>query len=729
MKFRVFLLLLLIGIGILFFIVLLTHYIKERANDSQQAIDEYFSKRDQPPQRIPRTDEIPIEIRQNFASVPAKPELIAEFSHGDYLNKVAFSPTNPNLIVSLNSYSKTEKNIKLWDINNSANPITEFHGDSVSISPDGKMLAISDMNSFEEPVRLWSIVEKKFVSSIRALGFNVTFSPNGKHLSVETNGLEFWDVSNPAIPIQAFKLESKDIQYDHTFSVDGSLLATIESIDDIVNIWEISDNQAHKKSSFDAIHKKVGRIEVMQFLPNLKNPILAIADNDYGIKLYHPPNWENDTTISVGYVNDFVLTRDGNTIISGGTNEIEFWSVKKGSRYASIEGFSRWTNCVDISTDSRYVAGGDNEGIIRLWDIKNYLPTIQSHTQNVVVPIYFLPTNRMPQTVITEKIDNILREVQTYFADEMERNGFGRKSFEYEKNEDGTAKVFLLEGISDDVYYRKTTDSRVMKEIEQHFGTKNNIFLIVVDIGNEKTLTTDEVKKTRHKLVQDKEIHKIVQDFENLEAHLKRLRMEARNIVFREQGSEIVLRKPLNEYSIDTVVLKFAKLFGLTLDYRHPSYLMSYEKKSQRLSKNSAEWLNKCLYFNSEETFFDDMTKIEKLSPSMGKVRFQVEDADGISQVRLLVRPTPKYSPENIKQKDTSNNKTEYKNGFSGSSYGIHDVLTLNGEKKATVAFDRPNHVDNMIELHVIDELGNRVYVHFDIKGNPVASFLRGIFN
>lgn len=725
MKFKVYILLLLLGIGILFFLVLTVNYIKGNVNSSQRVIDEYFSAMDEPAPRIPRTVDIPIEIRQEFATVPSRPELITELSHGNHLKKVAFSPTNPDLIVSMNSYSKTEKNIKLWNINNSAHPIAEFSGDSVSFSPDGKILAISSWRNIEDSVKLWAISQKKFISSIRAPGYDVTFSPNGKHLSVETSGLEFWDVSNPAKPIEAFKLESENMQNDHTFSVDGKLLATIESRYENVNVWEINDNQAIKKNSIDVIDENFDRIEVMEFLPNPKNPIFAIANDDYGIKLYHPPEWQNYTVISAKNVNDLTFTADGSTIISGGINEIEFWHVNDGSRFASIEGFSSWTNCVDVSEDSRYVAGGDNDGIIRVWDITHFLPTRQSQNQNVVVPIYFLPTNRIPQTDVKEKIDSLLREVRTYFADEMERNGYGRKSFEYEKDEDGTAKVYLLEGISDDEYYREYTDSRVMNEIEQYFDTQNNIFFVVTDISNTnksflELLNSDDSEKVFSKM------SKVV---DALEVRVKRKKMESRNIVFRKQGGVITIRDSAKDYSIDANVAKFARLFGLTLDYKHPSNLMSYEKQSQRLSISSAEWLNKSQYFNIVETYFDEKTKIKKLSPSIGKARFQVEDADGISQVRLLVSPTEKYIPEYKKQKDHSKNKSDKKNEFCGTSYGLHDVLTLKSKKKTTVEFNYPFHVDRMIELHIIDELGNRVYGYFDIKGNPITSLLRNILN
>ena len=480
MKFKVFLSLLLIGFGILFSVIFLIRYFNHQVDSRQQAIDKYFPREDHPPPRIPRTVEIPDDIRQKFATVPEKPTptLIAEFVQGGYLQSVKFSPTNHNLVVSMTHSENHEKNIKLWNIHNPTTPLAEFSGYSVSFSPNGKLLAISNLGGIRHGVNLWDIAEEKFISNLSVPGLGAAFSPNGNHLAIKTNGLELWDVSKPTKPVEAFKLKGKNFEKEHTFSVDGKLMATIDSRKDIVNIWEIDGNQVIKRESIDVIDRKVGWIEAMKFLPNLQNPILAIADNDEYIKLYHPPDWHNYTVIPAGNINDLVFTKDGNTIISGGTNELEFWSAESGNRYASIEGYSDYVNYVDVSADSRYVAGGGNDGIIRVWDIAHFLPSRQSNIPNVVVPIYFLPTNRLPQTDIPEKIDKILRDVQTFFADEMERHGYGRKSFEFEKNSNGSAKVYLFEGKTADEYYHKYTNSRVMKEIKQHFETYNKFYFI-----------------------------------------------------------------------------------------------------------------------------------------------------------------------------------------------------------------------------------------------------------
>ena len=714
MKIKVFLSLLFTGFGILFCVILLINHLKQYVTDRQQTFDKMLSRNDEPPPRIPRTVEIPDDIRQKFATVPEKstPTLIAEFVHGGYMQSVKFSPTNHNLIVSMTRNKDSDNNIKLWDINNPSTPLAEFSGDSVSFSPDGNILAICDFRGIEDGLKLWDIAEEKFISSIPAPGWSaVAFSPNGKYLAVETLGLELWDVSTPTNPVEAFKLKSENFEDGHTFSADGTLMATIELRKNIVNIWEIDGNQVIKRESIDVTDKKYGRIRAMKFLPDPQNPILAIADNDEDIKLYHPPDWQNYTGIPAGYVYDLVFTSDGNTIISGGTNELEFWSANNGNRYASIEGYSRWVNCVDVSADSRYVAGGGNDGIIRVWDIAHFLPSRQSDIPNVVVPIYFLPTNRLPQTDIPEKIDKMLKDVQTFFADEMERHGYGRKTFEFEKNSDGSAKVYLFEGNTADEYYY---DTRVMKEIKQHFETFNKFFFIVVDKSNEK--------KPNKKIYTSAELKR-------LSAALKYSNFRLQDSVFRRRVGEIILYNFPDSSSKDAITYEFAESFGLNRDYRSPSYLMSYSNQSKHLSKSSAAWLNRCRFFNSVKTYFDDITKIEKLSPSKGKARFKVEDTDGIFQVRLLVEPTNENPPPGfLWKKDPAENKTEWEKNFKGRSDVLHDILTLNGEKMATVKLDYPKFADNWIKIQVIDERGNRVSMIVDIRGNLLESFLRIMF-
>ena len=313
MRIKVFLSLLLIGLALLFCAMYLMKYLISVVDKRGQEIDESSSRVDSPIPRIPRSVEIRDDIRQQFASVPKKPTLIAEIETSGYLDAVRFSPTNPNVLVSMTSpWNKEGDNIMLWDVRNPTTPLATFHGNSFSFSPNGEILAISNLRT-DSSIELWDITEGKFISDLPSyggvFGGDIAFSPNRIHLAICSFGLEFIDVSNPKMPVEAFKVESKTSEDNLTFSADGKLLATEDSRNDRVNIWEIYEDQINKKHHIDVIEgKEVGWIETFKFSPNPQTPILAVADNDKDIRLYYPPDWQNFKVIPADNINDFVFT-------------------------------------------------------------------------------------------------------------------------------------------------------------------------------------------------------------------------------------------------------------------------------------------------------------------------------------------------------------------------------------------------------------------------------------
>lgn len=728
MSFKVFISLFLVGCVILFgFIFFIIGY-NQHKEDSEEWLDEYLSRTDDPPPQIPRTEEIPDETRHKFAAVteiPEKPKIIAEFVQDGTLKSVEFSPTNPNLIVSRTYDRNFEDSIRLWDINDPDTPIAEFKGDSASFSRDGKILAISNMSARDGAVKLWDIAKEEFISSLFVAGLSAVFSPDKDLLAVETSGIELWDVSDPTQPVKAIKLEGKRIEEEPTFSADGTLMATIEAFSDIINIWHIDGNHVIKKNFINVIGREVGWIEALQFSPDPQNPTLAIADNDEDIRLCYPPDWQNYNTLPTKNVKDLTFAPDGKTIITGGQNEIEIWSVENGKLIASIAGNSGWVKCVDASADGNLIAAGGNDDVIRVWNIKDYLPIKRRSIQDVIVPIYFLPTDVQPQADMPERIDKVLKDVQTFFADEMEQHGLGKKTFNFEKNTNGDAKVSLFEGKTSYRYY-KGNSTRMLEEIEQHFELSNNLYFIVLEKSSVKKA---DDKETDEKEITAPDVEKLIKGMQKSSKRRRELSLSLRSIMFREKGGHVIVQTPINRFATHTLAQKFGEQFGLHRDYRDPSYLMSYGRESKHLSKDSALWLSSSRFFNSEQVFFDKKTIIKKPSRFRDKLRFEIEDADGISQVRLLARSYSDNPPPGFQEEiDPTENQKEWRILDKGYTVFFQDALTLQGEKKAKVELDYPKYLDSLIELHVIDDKGNRVYL-IEITEAPLTTILRGILN
>ena len=90
--------------------------------------------------------------------------------------------------------------------------------------------------------------------------------------------------------------------------------------------------------------------------------------------------------------------------------------------------------------------------------------------------IYFLPNNRQPRPDIDAKMDALIKDAQQFFADMMEKHGFGRKTFRFETDATGQAVVHHVNGKFEDVYYRYSSTA-AWDEIEEQFDMSKNIYL------------------------------------------------------------------------------------------------------------------------------------------------------------------------------------------------------------------------------------------------------------
>ena len=110
----------------------------------------------------------------------------------------------------------------------------------------------------------------------------------------------------------------------------------------------------------------------------------------------------------------------------------------------------------------------------------------------IVKLFYFLPNDREAQPDIDAKIDNIIKKTQLYYADMMETQGFGRKTFQFETDGNGNAVVHHVIGKEGSASY-VAKQAKSFNEIDKSLYTYNKTIIVVyLDHGKNSLTYSDE---------------------------------------------------------------------------------------------------------------------------------------------------------------------------------------------------------------------------------------------
>jgi len=303
----------------------------------------------------------------------------------------------------------------------------------------------------------------------------------------------------------------------------------------------------------------------------------------------------------------------------------------------------------------------------------------------IVRLIYFLPSDRPPQPDIHAKLDRLIKDVQAFYADEMERHGYGRKTFAFETDGRGNAVVHRVNALHSDRHYQTKTFYNVNEEISKRFDTARAIYLIVIETNREN-----------------------LNDGKSCGAGLP-------NWHYGHIGGAAVIPASGDcfegAFGVGIAAHELGHAFWLSHDFRNDSYLMSYGVDRTELSACAAEWLSAYRYFNTDTPVFGSpatirMLPLEVVPPYTVRLRFSVFDPDGLHQAQLLTKATA------IDQ-DPGQFKLIACQSLSGVS-GSVDILTREfiGHPRADVT------------LQVIDVQGNFQFKDYQIAVPAIPELL-----
>ena len=293
--------------------------------------------------------------------------------------------------------------------------------------------------------------------------------------------------------------------------------------------------------------------------------------------------------------------------------------------------------------------------------------------QYVVRQIYFYPSDLPPPQNIDPTLDKLVGRVQEFYADEMERHGFGRKTFRLETDEFGEPVRHYVEGKFAKEHYTGNEIGKANEEISEQFDRSEHLIYLIFINRYEPIPNFSQVGGNASGGPFNGTANITLSNYENAPGYLY-------------------------TRAWTTIAHELGHAFGLPHDFRDDHYIMSYGDAvlRDRLSSCTAEWLDVHRYFNTTHDSSNLVATIQMLdpvlvsSPNTIRLQFEIDSSAELHQAQLL-----------------TNSFTWLSNPFFDSTT-VLDCKPINGSS-TTIEFITTGlaPTTEYVTLHVIDEHGN----------------------
>ncbi len=220
---------------------------------------------------------------------------------------------------------------------------------------------------------------------------------------------------------------------------------------------------------------------------------------------------------------------------------------------------------------------------------------------------YFLPNDRPYRAEVVAAMKTGIVELQTFFADQIEAHGHGRKTFQIETDDQGDPIVHRVDGDYPDSHY--SSRGYTEGEIDRAFDNSANVAIIVMDLSRGGSIAGQGTGS-------------------------------------KSSGWLIVYEG----WNWPYVAHELGHAFGLHHDFRDRAYILSYgrpNRSSAKLSACAAGFLAVHPYFSPNNPLENESPPTVELTSSSEyppgsesvPVRLRVRDDNGLHQVILFVHP------------------------------------------------------------------------------------------
>ena len=300
--------------------------------------------------------------------------------------------------------------------------------------------------------------------------------------------------------------------------------------------------------------------------------------------------------------------------------------------------------------------------------------------------IYFLPNDGSYRAAVVQKMKEEMLRIQTFYAEQMQAQGQGNRTFLIETDAQGQPRVHRVDGRYPNSHYlQHDTADDVLEEIDPIFDIEANVYLIVVG-------TRDLI------LSNGREVGGVGSRSEKMGG-------------FALTDGDVRFDKAAHE---------LGHVFGLDHDFRDDTYIMSYgspDSDRARLSDCNAEFLAVHPYFNrnsSTSTVHSVQPASQLISPHLYSpgsasvpIRLKVGGSKGLHQAILTGRTREPHFAAGFQE-------VQGCRGFAGQQEAVAQ-FEYDGTVPSSPLSRLSDFVSHSLRINVVDTDGNVNYRDFGL--------------
>ncbi|MTJ24104.1 WD40 repeat domain-containing protein [Dolichospermum sp. UHCC 0352] len=292
----------------------------------------------------------------------------------EYLNSLNSKNNTHKKIEFLPAKQEKSNTSKYWEciytlINNTSG-IT-----SVSISPDGYILASESIELSHKIINIWHLetVKKLYTFTANTKVEFLAFTNKGQTLASSCSDDKTIRLCNTGTVMEFRTLKHYNEWFRYlAITSDGNMIASSGGWNKLGGKSSIKLLQLSTKKELHTLHGHRDYVRSIAFSPD--GQLLSSGSDDTTIKIWQVSTGKKVRTLKghEDWVFSIAFSPDGQLLASGSDDTtIKIWQVSTGQELFTLTGHTKSVNCIAFTPDGQTLVSGSDDKSIKIWRFNN----------------------------------------------------------------------------------------------------------------------------------------------------------------------------------------------------------------------------------------------------------------------------------------------------------------------------------------------------------------------